>query len=86
MKTEQEVKDAINVLTDYCNTMSPSVKLSTILTSVVTREHRTIQQALIKSLNDFLVEYSDASFDGRNEQSVIYAKKIKELDHYFPFI
>ena len=83
---EQEIDDAIKVLLKHCNSMNMRVPLSDALNTLVSNEHRTIQQTFIKNINDFLVDYSENGYDGRNESSVLYAKKVKELEWVFPFI
>ena len=83
---ELELEAAIKVLLKHSNIMSPSIKLSDLMLTLVENQHRTIQQTFIKNINDFLVDYSEIGYDGRNEASVLYTKKVKELNQVFPFI
>ena len=81
-----DLENAIQVLLDHSNIMSPSDKLSEVFNDLIRKQHRTIQQSFIKSIHDFLVEYSDSSYDLRNETSVLFAKDVKSQEQYFPFI
>jgi len=81
-----DLENAISVLLKHSNIMNPKEDLSEVLNSMVKKDHRTIQQSFIKSIHDFLVEYSDSPYDLRNETSVLFAKDVKSQEQYFPFI
>ena len=86
MSNEQEAKDAIRVLLNHQNIMVPGYKLGEILNGLVSGEHRTIQQSFVKEIHNFLVEYSESNYDLRNEESVKFAKSVKDNSFHFPFI
>lgn len=48
--------------------------------------HRTNQQSIIKNLYQALKEYSKASSDLRNEESIKWAKHATDKEFYFPYI
>jgi hypothetical protein len=77
MKTEKEVMDALVVLSDYSNCLSND-ELPNILTSFMEKEHRTLQQNLMKSFIQLIINYSKFRTDLRNEYTVNTAKKIVE--------
>ncbi len=78
MKTEEEVKEALTVLSDYANCISNEDVLSNIMTSFMESEHRTIQQSLMKSFIQLVINYSKFRTDLRNEYTVKTAKKIAQ--------
>lgn len=77
MKTEEQVIEALSTIEDYSNSMSKD-SLSNIMTEFLRKEHRTLQQIMIKSIIQVIVNYSKFNTDGRNEYSVNTAKKIAE--------
>ena len=52
----------------------------------ITSKHRTSQQLLLKLFSKIIEEYSKARYDPRNEASVIWAKKVSEIDNNFSYI
>ena len=52
----------------------------------LTSKHRTSQQLLIKLFSKIVKNYSEARHDPRNHASVIWAKKVSEIDNNFPYI
>jgi hypothetical protein len=50
------------------------------------KEHRTLQQGIIKVLAVFIAEVSTFSTDLRNEAAVQWCKKVSEIEAIFPFI
>ena len=53
---------------------------------VLKRKHRTSQQLLIKLFSKIVKNYSEARYDPRNQASVLWAKKVSEIDNNFPYI
>lgn len=53
-------------------------------------EHRTIQQNMMRFCVAFIEEMANQGFDGRNQESVLLARKIVEntdaFDRYLPYI
>jgi len=56
------------------------------LLEAMMKTHRTEQQIFMSELYQFLVSYSAQGYDGRNEQSVKFAQKVKEIEPFFPYI
>lgn len=83
---QEEMKTLIKELMDHSNIMSPECNISDVLFDIVSGTHRTIQQSFVKELHDFLIKYSELNHDARNEKSIDFAKKVKDLDLYFPFV
>ena len=81
-----ELEKAVKLIIDNCNSMNPKEDLRQILLYEMIKNHRTIQQLFMKQINNFLVEYSETSFDLRNEASVKFAKDVKEIEAYFPYV
>ena len=52
----------------------------------LTSKHRTSQQLLIKLLSKIVKNYSETRYDPRNQASVLWAKKVSEIDNNFPYI
>jgi len=86
MATKTEIENALKVLLNHSNVMSPNDNLSDVLTDLMKSEHRTIQQSFVKEIHDFLVKYSNFRYDLRNEASAKFARDVKELNAGFPFI
>jgi hypothetical protein len=58
-----------------------------MLTHEIRYQHRTNQQSFVKNMFNFLKEYAKSLHDGRNVDSVKWAKEATELESaYFPFI
>lgn len=51
------------------------------------REHPTLQQLFFKVIHKAICDHADRTYtDLRNEASVAWAKKVKEIEEYFPLI
>lgn len=50
------------------------------------REHRTLQQGMIKVLAEFISEVAEQHTDMRNEAAVNWCKEVKKIEANFPFI
>lgn len=78
-KAMQEVTSAVNIMSEK--------ELEEGMLNALLDEHRTLQQSFFRVLHNVLEQYADTKYyDLRNEASVEYAKKVRELDHYFPLI
>ena len=85
-KNKEDAKKALELLLNQCNIMNPGYDLGELMADIVEREHRTIAQKFIKEINTFLVKYSETGYDARNEESVIFAKKVKDIEQFFPYV
>ena len=85
MKNE-ELENAIKVILNHCNAIGNEGVVASSLENAIVSDHRTIQQTFFRELNQFLVSYSEQRFDARNQSSVEFAQKVKELDSFFPYI
>ncbi len=62
-------------------------KGSEIIAKALIKEHRTLQQNIIRLLAGSIVKYAELSFhDPRNEDAVKWAKKVAEIESYFSYI
>jgi hypothetical protein len=60
---------------------------SEIIAKALIKEHRTLQQSIIRLLAGSIAKYAELSFhDPRNESAVEWAKKVAEIENYFPHI
>lgn len=50
------------------------------------REHRTLQQGIIKVLAEFIGEVSEFSTEQCNEEAINWCKEVKKIEAFFPFI
>lgn len=76
---EQMVEDMIIDLSSAVNVMSTDEDaISKMIVDRIQREHRTLQQSMIKVIAGVLVHYADASSDGRNEAAVRLCRDVRE--------
>jgi hypothetical protein len=64
-------------------------EMAQVLFENVTRQHRTLQQSFFRSFSKLIEKYGtqeDCWFDGRNEASGKWCRKVSETDQYFPFV
>ena len=85
-ENEEKLEEAIQVIMNASNYFDSDDVVSKALFKVISKEHRTISQSFFRAFNKFLGEYSTIGYDARNEQSVLFAKKVVELEHHFPLI
>lgn len=86
-KEKESAKEIIEKLSRTSNNMAFDQKLfAKELADNLKREHRTLQQGLIKVLAEVFGELASSNFDMRNEAAVEWCKKFNELDRNFPFI
>lgn len=87
VERKNEAKDAMVKLIDTTNVMGGEKDVAAGLLEALLSSHRTLQQSFFRAFADAMEHYAETPFvDLRNEASVEFAKKVKELDHYFPFV
>lgn len=80
-KTEREDGEAFAAeFSNFCNTMSGLPQ--GIALDLLMRDHRTIQQNMMRFCMAFIARMADQSYDLRNEASVELAKEIMERTDY----
>lgn len=88
--TTEKIEDAMASLFVELNHYGNDTECVTAITSYVTRQHRTLQQNFVRTVNAFIHSYAKATSDGRNDASVKWCQKIREIDNtdgcYFPFV
>jgi len=86
-KTRAELtKEAMQTLIDSTNCMIGEKEMAEGMLEALLGSHRTLQQSFFRVFAKTMKQYSEANYDLRNEASVEFAKKVNELDHYFPFV
>jgi hypothetical protein len=83
MKTKEDVDKALLVLSDYINVMghdntSDGNNLACIVTEFLAKEHRTIQQSIMKTFIQVVINYSKFGTDDRNKYTVNSAKTMTD--------
>ncbi len=87
MLTRRELtKETMEQLIDHTNCMTGEEAVIQGIVEALQGSHRTLQQSFVRCMAKALIEYSNTRFDARNEASIDFAKKVKELEHHFPFI
>lgn len=81
-EAEEKIKSAFEILrkTGFSDTEKD------LVLHCLRTEHRTHQQAIIRSLYGILKEYGKFDTDARNEEAVKWASAATHEDVYFPFI
>ncbi len=79
--TNEKVVDAVKmILSEVNGSRFFQQKIINSITETVLSEHRTIQQLFWSAILQSIIQYGDsAEFDLRNEDSVKFAKLVKEL-------
>ena len=86
-KRVKEVREAMEVIVNATNTMGTEDEVVRGMVEGIENCHRTLQQSFMRCFAEAMKEYGDTRFfDARNEASVKFAKKIGEMEEYFPFI
>jgi hypothetical protein len=68
-------------ISDYANCMSRN---PAGFVDAVTREHRTIQQSIMRLFTECIYRWSETDYDMRNEETVRLCKRIvKEMELYY---
>lgn len=84
---EQIAKEIILKLSKMSNNMTFNHKqFSKLLADNFRREHRTLQQGMIRVIADFISEVSKFHTDLRNEAAVNWCKEVAKIEAVFPFI
>jgi hypothetical protein len=83
MKTKEDVDKALLVLSDYVNAMghgdiTDENNLACIITEFLSKEHRTIQQSIMKTFIQVVINYSKFGTDDRNKYTVNSAKTMTD--------
>lgn len=92
MKTEKELHDSIEehisgLINDFNRLDLDSDQIATIISDNINKSHRTLQQTFWSVFQKAIVKYAQyGRFDLRNEASKDWAKAVKEIDVYIPFI
>ena len=81
-KTRQAVKDIV----DCANINGSDEIVAAAIAAELCHTHRTLQSSFLRAFNGAMVSYSEMPTDLRNKSAVDFAKKVKELEHYFPFV
>ena len=81
----ENVEAAMKVIMKEVNTLGKNTVAETIA-EVLMRDHRTLQQNFMREFVKALCIYSDSYTDLRNEASVDFAMKVKQMEHYFPMV
>ena len=93
-KAQDAGVEAAKILTKALNNMSYENVSIKAFVNAITTSHRTLQQSTMRAILALIMEWAskeeEGCFDGRNEATVKFCKKIKELaieeNAYFPFI
>ena len=86
-KTRAEMtKEAMTTLIDSTNCMCSEREMVDGMLEALNGSHRTLQQSFFRVFAKMAEQYADTRSDLRNEASVDFAKKVKELDHHFPLV
>lgn len=81
------VSQAMQSLVNTTNSMAMEDEVAKGIADGLMRSHRTLQQSFFRSFKIAMKQYADeAGSDLRNQESVKFAKKISEMDDYFPFV
>lgn len=84
---EECAKEIIEKLSRTSNNMTFDHKeFAAQLADSFRREHRTLQQGIIKVLAEFISEVAEQHTDMRNEAAVQWCKEVKKIEAIFPFI
>lgn len=86
-----KMRAGITELANIVNCMGSSDKnRAKNVAKTIYSQHRTLQQSMIGLMYQVLVEYGnfceEFGTDLRNEQSASFAKKVKEMEQYFPLV
>jgi hypothetical protein len=86
-KEMEAAKEIIEKLSHISNNMAfNNEDFAKELANNFQKEHRTLQQGIIKVLAVFIAEVSTFNTDLRNEATVQWCKKVSEIEAIFPFI
>jgi hypothetical protein len=84
---QKAVAAAMATIIDATNVMGSEKDVAAGILEGLLSSHKTLQQSFMRAFIEAMKEYADTPFrDARNEASVEFARKVKELDVHFPFI
>lgn len=87
VKNKKAAEEAMKALIDVTNVMGGDKDVAAGILDGLLKSHKTLQQSFFRSLFMAMGEYAETPFvDGRNQASVDFAKQVKELDAFFPFV
>ena len=85
-ETDKKMKEIVERLFQEINVMGKEAEVAYLLSLYVSRQHKTLQQSFIRVMHQFFIEYSDSSYDLRNEGAVKFSEKISKMDVCLPYI
>lgn len=87
-ETIANVSEALRMLSAAVNVMGQEEVVAAALAEALTKEHRTLQQGIVRAMTAALSQYSTSSTDMRNFAAVELCKKLKPVidDHHLPYI
>lgn len=77
---------AVKELVDCVNVMGAEQAVADGIAAELCNSHRTLQSSVLRAFATAMVSYSEMPTDLRNEAAVEFAKRIKDMEHHFPFI
>ena len=87
---QEDWKQLLDNMFDMLNCMGGDKKTAEVIFEKLCGQHSTIQQGYWRVMQMVIEKYADARYDGRNEASVGWCRRIKELNeehaHHLPFI
>ena len=79
---EAKINDAMTIIFDELNIIGSENEIADIIAYFIIRQHRTLQQDYFRVLLKVIDEYSKASYDIRNEDSINMCKDISNNNYY----
>jgi len=87
---DQRNEEVIEEIFRLLNYMTNEKELTNAFNDKISRQHRTLQQNFFRMINLIVATYADNSdkigCDARNEASVAWAKEVKKIEKFMPFI
>lgn len=78
-ETTDKVNEAVRLLSEAVNVMGQEDVAATALAQALCREHRTLQQGIIRAMTDAMRQYSHIDYDMRNEAAVKLCKVLAPI-------
>ena len=84
----EKVRKVIDDLSSLCNCLSfDSIMSGKEMANEMTRQHPTLQQGVVRVLVHMIDNYANNTMvDDRNRGAVDWAKEVRKIDSYLPFI
>ena len=86
MNNQEKAEQAMRDLLECSNVMGSDVDVSKAISNVLSREHRTLQQAFMRSFVNAMDTYKDSGSDLRNEGSIQLATEIANTKIGLPYV